>query len=310
MLTDVIIDREHKFLLKANMQIPGLGRFNKSVSGFIGNTNRSTFNNYIVTKGFKADFRKIISQKRQVDLELVTFADSRNFSDLLLSILSFVHAIGLPARWTLYSGDSYTAEQSQILGELDFLECKAWDINVSGEAKKYADQWQIRKYLSFSTHLFQQTTIFLDSDVIFYNGFKRYIPYLKESNWYLAEPIDSLSIDKELLKNEDYKPDMFIINAGFMILNTMPPWSIGLGYLKKCLAHKSDSYFLDQSALNIVYVNDANAKILEPRAFHVSTIDHFRIRYLETDKLAMRHYVGPVRHKMWQAGWKQFISIS
>ena len=290
------------------MHIPGRGRLNKGLSTYLGSVRKAGFEKFTLTNDFRELLQKKIRSRPQISLELVTFVDSKNFTDLLLSILSLIHSAGLPHRWTIYMDDAFSPEQQEIFNQFPFLIGKPWNENVpENEQEKYTGKWQFRKYLCFTNHSFTVTTVFLDSDVLFYEQFDKYKEYLYEGNWYLPEPVDAFSMDEEISKRKDYKPGMYIVNAGFMVLNKRPPWDIGLQYLGDCLRIHSKNYFIDQSALNMVYVNDPNAKILEPRIFHVSTVDHFDLSFVKTSDLAIRHYVGPIRYKMWQAGWKQFI---
>ena len=49
---------------------------------------------------------------------------------------------------------------------------------------------------------------------------------------------------------------------------------------------------------------------LDPRRFILDSGDQFDFSYLlPFDKIAIRHYTGPVRHKMWQAGWRNQLKI-
>ena len=282
------------------MRIPGIGRINKKISIFFGDHQKMKFEKFIGTQNFRNILKNKLQSKIQVNLELVTFTNSKCFPDLLLSILSFINSAGIPAKWTVYADDEFSESQKDIFKELDFLVLIDWFTNVElNEKEKYKSKWQFRKYLSFSTHLFTTTTIFLDSDVLFYPQFNRYKEFIGEDNWYLPEPTDAFSIDKAILKSIAYKQTMFIINSGFIILNKTPLWKLGLEYLSECLANNSTTHFSEQSAINIVYCNDCSAKVLEPRVFHVSTVDHFKAGFLNTSDLAIRHYVGPVRYKMW-----------
>ena len=290
------------------MRIPGIGRINKKLSSYFGNSSKSKFEKFIRTKDFGDELKKKLRSKVPVNLDLVTFADSKSFPDLLLSMLSFISSVGLPAKWTIYMDDEFSAEQKNIFDAFEFIVCKYWFENVPDQDRgRYNSRWQYRKYLSFSTHAITKTTVFLDSDVLFYEAFNKYKEYVKESNWYLPEPIVAFSIDDEIIGRNEYKPNMFIVNAGFMIINQMPPWDLGLQYLDECFSNNSKRYFIDQSALNIVYANDSSAKILDPRVFHISTVDHFKLGFLKTNDLAIRHYVGLIRFKMWQSGWRKFI---
>lgn len=290
------------------MRIPGLGRFNKTTGTYIGKLRRAQFEKFIYTDNFKKRLNIKLAPCHSVNLELVTFANSANFPDLILSILSFINSSGIPAKWTIYADDEISEFQKNIFNSFDFVVCKDWFNNVSVfDKEKYQHKWQFRKYLSLSTHQFSSTTIFLDSDVLFYGWFNKYKEVVKESNWYLPEPADAFSIDIAITKRNEYNQDMFIINSGFMILNHLPPWNTGMQYLADCLSNNSVTHFSEQSAVNIVYKNDRFSKIFDPRIFHVSTVDHFKLGVLDTSELAVRHYVGPIRYKMWQAGWKQYI---
>ena len=290
------------------MQIPGVGRVSKKVSLTLGDLKKKEFNKYIHTHRFKINLTKKLETNKIANFELVTFTNSANFLDFLLSILSFIDANGLPKKWTVYADDEFSPFQKSILATFNFLIFKNWFENVSeNNVKLYGGKWQFRKYLSFSSHIFTTTTIFLDSDILFYPLFDIYKDYIVEGNWYLPDPVEAFSIDEEIIGRDNYKRNMYIINSGFIVLNNIPPWNVGMQYLTECLQNDYVTHFTEQSAINIMYLNDANAKVLEPRVFHVSTKDHFTIGFLKTNNLAMRHYVGLIRHKMWQAGWKQFV---
>ena len=143
--------------------------------------------------------------------------------------------------------------------------------------------------------------------MLFYPQFNKYKEFVDNDNWYLPEPTDAYSIDAAIINKNTFKPNMYIINSGFMIFNKIPQWDLGKKYLIECFLNDSITHFTEQSAVNLIYLNDQCAKILEPRIFHVSTIDHFKLGNFKTADLAMRHYVGPIRYKMWQSGWKQYI---
>lgn len=290
------------------MKIPGLGRFKKKVSIILGTSKKNKFRKYIYSSPFSNKVQACIANKKQIKIELVTFTNSQGFDDFLLSVLSFISCIGLPSNWTIYADSEFTIDQKKILSEFNFLIIKDWFVNIIDTDKLlYSSHWQYRKYLSFASHKFSSTTIFLDSDIVFYKEFNKYIDFFKEGNWYMADPTEAFSIDAEIVENKHYKRNMYLINSGFMVFNDLPPWNLGKVYLEESRLKNFISHFTEQSAINIMFVNDINAKILEPRRFIVSANDHFKIGYLKTDHLAIRHYVGPIRHKMWQAGWKQFL---
>ena len=278
------------------------------VSSWIGTLKKARFEKYIYAASFESSVKSKITRAGKLDVQLVTFAGPQSFPDTVLSILSFIHSAGIPAKWILYADEEFSEQQKRIYETFGFVTIKSWDSNISrNDKEKYKHRWQFRKYLTLSTHRVHHTTIFLDSDVVFYNAFNKYFDFVSEGNWYLPEPVDAFSLDKRILQRNDYNPGMYIINSGFMILNQLPPWRLGMQYLEECRITGDISHFSEQSAINIVFANDRAAKILEPRVFHVSVDDQFDFKFVQTGNLAIRHYVGPIRHKMWQSGWEQFI---
>jgi hypothetical protein len=243
-----------------------------------------------------------------LNVELVTFVNNASFYDLLISILSFLKNCGIPKKWTLLIDDEFTSSNKLILEQCSFLEIRRWDsFSDKITSLNYESKWQLRKYFAYSSYPIVRSTIFIDSDVIFYSLFKKYFEVLQCKNWYLPEPPECNNYDINAIYEEGSIGNMYSVNAGFLIINNPINWKIGFKYIDKYIINNSDSYFIDQTALNLIYLLDSNAQILDPRVFHASANDHFTISALNTSEFALRHYVGLIRHKMWQLGWKQFI---
>ena len=287
------------------MRIVGLGRFNKFISKSLGNINKNRFEKYIFSPKFKvSQFEKYNS----VDISLVTFVNSNNFTDLLLCIISFIDSVGEPKVWTLYLDDDLSEKQIILIKQFHFIQKFNWNEFVSHDISiKYSQKWQLRKFASFSSHVILGTTIFTDSDVIYYPKFCNFLAAFKAKNWYLPEPPEAYNFDTSVEGIYRFKKLMYSINAGFFILNNSVKWNLGFDYLNYSILKKSDSYFLDQTALNLIFSADTDSSIIDPRIFHVSANDHFSIRAINTKGFAIRHYVGLIRHKMWQLGWKKYF---
>ena len=286
------------------MQIPGEGRIKKLLSRKIGNINKRAFTKYILSEEFNSSL-DILCKKNKIDIELVTFVNSESFSDLLFSIISFMKVVGVPSKWTLYADNHFSKEQLNILSSIAFVDISKWDERVPFKEKvQYGEKWQLRKFVAYANHPLKTTTIFLDSDIIFYPLFKTYLFTLKNINWYLPEPAEAFNIDADIEKLFDFTKNMYTVNAGFFVINTTPDWGLGFKYLNICATKNEQNYFLDQSALNLMFYHDKDAKVLDPRVFHASANDHFWLSALNSQGFAIRHYVGLIRHKMWQKGWK------
>ena len=102
------------------MRIPGIGRINKKISIFLGDHQKMKFEKFIGTQNFRNILKNKLQSKIQVNLELVTFTNSKCFPDLLLSILSFINSAGIPAKWTVYADDEFSESQKDILRSLIF----------------------------------------------------------------------------------------------------------------------------------------------------------------------------------------------
>ena len=68
-------------------------------------------------------------------------------------------------------------------------------------------------------------------------------------------------------------------------------------------------YFSEQTIINIL-LKDNSFMPLTPKTFILDTDDQFDFSYLYNPKqMAVRHYTGPVRHKMWQKGYKWHLGL-
>lgn len=289
------------------MHILGVGRVKKKISLFLGDFQKKQFKKYVNSNTF-IDTISNLKIKKSIDIELVTFVNSAGFFDLILSILSFINAAGFPKKWTLYVDDELTIVQKAILEKLPFVGIRRWYDGFSNPDKnRHLQKWQLRKFFAYGHHQLNGTTIFIDSDVLFYPLFNQYIADFTDCNWYLPEPPEANNIDSDLDGFFNFRKLMYTVNAGFFIINNTPDWSLGFQYLEYCIKNEKSHYFLDQSALNLMFYHDANARVLDPRVFHASAGDHFWISALNTKKFAIRHYVGLIRHKMWQLGWRKYL---
>jgi len=215
--------------------------------------------------------------------------------DQILSIVSFVKAIGRPKKWILYSDGSHSDEHGSMLSEIQFLTIES---DVEGSV------WQEKKYNAFSRHELSETTVFLDSDILFFEPFAQFVPYLKRHGWVLPENKGAICLD------DDYTTASYeyltAINSGFFVLNERPNWIAGYEYLRRRIEENKLSHFSEQTAINIVFENATGLRALDPRYFVLTLSDMFCNRLHEPESIAMRHYVGPIRHKMYLSFAKNY----
>lgn len=291
------------------MHLRGSGRLKLFVSLILGRNRKKQFIKFIHSENFVRKVKNLPLNSVN-NFELVTYANSSSFPDLILSIVSFIKFVGIPRKWTIYTDDKFSDAQMRIFSNFLFIKVMSWNHSLSEKmSNKYSHKWQLRKFAAYGAHKRNSTTIYLDSDIIFYPNFNKYVDDFNSHNWYLPEPAEAFNIDLNLENNFNFKKLMYTVNAGFFILNDTTDWILGYRYLDSCNLSASNNYFLDQSALNLMFSQDKNAKILDPRIFHASADDHFWFSSLNPDAFAIRHYVGLIRHKMWQLGWKHLFKL-
>lgn len=261
-------------------------------------------------KSFRSDVAKIdvpyLSKSQQINFDVISLSGDAGFEDQVLSIYSFVVYAGIPNQWTIYSDKSYTNEQKKILTEkFPFVVIKDWDIYScvfdNDLFKNYHEQgYSMAKKLNIILgHQYDRQTLYLDSDIIFYKNMSYYINsgLLDTGLWYAPDAIGEIS--NYFSKKEKH---IFPLNAGLLILNAAFDQSDIVEYFEKLKGNYH--YFSEQSSFEYAF-RKQNAKMLDPRQFVIDTSDQFDFstKYYP-DSIAMRHYTTPVRHKIWQNGWK------
>ncbi|RZK45168.1 MAG: hypothetical protein EOO61_00925 [Hymenobacter sp.] len=296
------------------------GGITKLVASKIGEKNKSKFSKFINNN---LSFLAKDVSGMHIDIEVVSFSSCRDFEEQVLSILTFIKNIGIPSCWTLYSDGTHTAEQISIsenaFGFLKIIQNNTYHNSLPGEIKDtlivhkkylldYANKSPLGKkllyYLNFSI---KKPTIFLDSDVLFYQKASCIRNILEENvdGWFLPDA-EWGNLDSRYIARTN--PQHYQINSGlFFLKREIKSISVGLDFLK-CMSGNYE-YFSEQSVFHIILSNN-NLFPLDPRVFVLNSDDQFDFSYLYSrENIAARHYTSPVRHKMWQRDWKWHLSL-
>jgi len=292
------------------MRIKGQGRITKYICQKISQNKKKKF-----LKLLNANKLVFQNSSLNVKIEIVSISGKNQFCDQILSIISFIVNIGIPQKWTLYSDGSYTEEEFEIFKYLfgTFIEINHWDslnnnfLSKPDVLKEYALKLGIGKktYVVFN-HRSKLPFLFADSDIVFYSKFKDYLHLFAEQglNYYMAEN-DWVTLDSFYMNN--YKRDMFQTNSGLLFINPDFNWNTGVDYLIKISKLNSFEFFTDQTSIHISLKKNIS-EVFDPRFFCVDMRDHFWFNVFDgRKKIAVRHFVGPIRHKMWQKGWKWHV---
>ena len=304
-------------------KVKGQGRLTKMLASKIAAFNKDKFKRYIDDATKLAQLSKELYNNTNIDIEIVSFSSSFDFAEQILSILSFIKYVGLPIRWTLYSDGTHTNDQLNLLKtSFEFLEviniadfANYVEDNISKdllqykqELKLYAKNVPLGKrmflYLNFDI---KRPTLFIDSDIVFYSkaGCIKDILATNYNGWFLPD-FDWGCLDSRYMLAQ--APQPYQVNGGMFLVNkNLEHLAVGMDFFRS-LGDKYE-YFSDQNVFHILLL--ANGFMpFDPRIFILNSGDQFDMAYShKVEEMAIRHYTGPVRHKMWQKSWKWHLSL-
>lgn len=305
-------------------KLPGQGGLTKKITSWIGKVNREKFEKNLELD--LANLVKEVNQKKPIEMEVASFSSRNDFCEQILSILSFVRYVGIPTKWTLYSDGSHTNQQiSLIEKEFYFVKVKSIDFDAISSLEAmckdvikpyhtymldYARNHAFGKRLFYYlNHAISKPTLFIDSDIMFYekaNSFEFLINEKPIANgWYMPDVAwGCLDSRYKAINNIQ----MYQVNAGLMLLcNEFREYKDGLEFYK--ILDSKYEYFSEQTIIHTLLKSNSFMP-LPPKTFILDTADQFDFRYLyKPSEMAVRHYTGPVRHKIWQKSYKWHLGL-
>ncbi|MFT5336085.1 MAG: hypothetical protein ACI9YL_000077 [Luteibaculaceae bacterium] len=249
-----------------------------------------------------------------ISLNILSICSEQNIQDQFASMYSFWKHVGRPISWKCISDGSISKETQgkmekyfpflSVVDLNDFLKDSMHLADLMKVIPEGLDvsNWRVKK-LFLLWELSHQNVLFCDSDILFYPEFKHHLPLFEnsDSHWFSANH-DWGFLDAKYLENKSHK--MYGINSGFTLFN-------GSDLDKKAaLSYISDldfvDQFLDQTVMQIWFDTNKNIQVLNPIKFTTMMSDHFSLA-LMPGTFAMRHFVRPVRHKLWQSFKQQIL---
>lgn len=304
-------------------KIKGQGRFTKAVTTKVAAFNKNRFIRCVCEGTILKKLSYDLQSNHSIDADIVSFSSAHDFGEQILSVLSFIRYVGVPSSWTLYSDGTHTNGQIKQLDAFTFLKFIKIDFNgnyVHDNIKtsllsyrdaliSYGRDFPLGKklflYLNFTI---VRPTVFLDSDVLFYQKAVCLNNVINDNNngWFLPD-VEWGSLDSRYTASTT--PQHYQVNSGFLVLNKeIPKLSRGLEFLVSL--NGKYEYFSEQTVMHILLLEN-NFMPLDPRIFTLNSGDQFDFHYLYSrETIAIRHYTGPVRHKMWQRNWKWHLSLA
>jgi hypothetical protein len=306
-------------------KFPGQGGLTKKTTIAIGKSNRKKFANEVALGLSK--LVKQVCQKKPIAMEVASFSSFNDYQEQLLSILSFVRYVGIPIKWTLYSDGSHSQEQiEQLEHSFDFLKVVKginWSEiqSLKGLCKEdlepyenylidYAKKFPLgKKLFYYLNHVIENPTLFIDSDILFYEHANVLELILTEKpqakGWFMPDVGWGCLDSRYKVTNTE---QVYQVNSGFIFANA------AFEHLKESLEFFKTydftyEYFSEQTVYHHL-LKDNEYMPLTPKIFILDSADQFDFSYLFTPKqMAVRHYTGPVRHKMWQKNYKWHLGL-
>lgn len=296
------------------MPVKGQGTINRQIAKMLAHINRQAFLKNI-QKNLPAIYNTV-KQLKVFSVPLVSFSSKHDMAEQVLSILSFVKHCGEPKNWIIYSDGTHTTEDALLLtSNFSFVEVKYLpfdDISqlplklplqpYKSSLTEYAIKHPLgKKLLCFLNHPVNEPTIFLDSDIVFYEkstkleSIKDHLhtgAFLPDNNWG--------TLDEKYLMQNSWQ--LYSTNSGFFWVCNEIKIEKGLEHLQSVKG--SYNHFSEQTTFHIIFKENKFLP-LDPRLFFVSVSDQFKLGYnFKKKDLILRHYTNPVRYKMWQRNWK------
>lgn len=275
------------------MSIPNLGyRF----AFWQGNATRRTYRALLPWI-----IRQPIDPSRTIDLDVFAYSNQEMLPEQVASIRSFLCHAGRPQSFTVVSDGSHSPESIRLLEALDpAVKVRLADPvppALPEKLRRYLAEHPTGKQLALVMSLpLAARALYVDSDVRFFpgaSGLAEQVGRGEAPAYYLADC--QFSGDERLLRSpaEADKP----VNTGALLLLQKLDWSLSIARFEELAG--PPSFFTNQTMVHLT-MHANGALPFDPRT-HVLQLDDQAVypdRYAGPE-LVFRHYVNPVRHKMW-----------
>lgn len=245
-----------------------------------------------------------IPQTRKIPVAVYSLSCERDLPEQVASIRSFIRWVGIPEKFIVVSDGSYSSNSCQLLCQINpCVDVIPLESLITDDLPKaiidYANHSPMGKKLLVEVSMpIAKASIYIDSDVLFFPGGEE-IANLSESNakepHYLSDC--GAAFDDRILQHPTEKANP--VNGGFILLKAPLNWEKAIERLEQL--KELPNYFTEQTMLHLT-MHQNQAIPLCPHKFILSRNDEFI--YLDnyaSNKIALRHYVSPIRHKFWLA---------
>lgn len=239
---------------------------------------------------------------RSFPCDVYAYSGAAMLPEQVASIRSFLRNAGRPPRFTVVSDGTYNDADVALLRSID--ECVAVEPGarwipegIPDAARPYLTSHPTGRQLALIMCLPQRgPAVYADSDILFFRGADRLANAITAADAAARYLEDCrLSGDMRLFRSETEKRAP--VNTGFLVLHRRLDWRAAV---ERLLELDGEPTFFTNQTLTHLAMHENAAVPLDPAKYVLQLDDQFlfRDRYA-SDDIALRHYVNPVRHKMW-----------
>jgi hypothetical protein len=251
--------------------------------------------------------RRKITPRDSLPFEVFAYSGHDALPEQVASIRSFLRHAGRSTRFTIVSDGTYTNEDVELLQQIDPSVAVEGSPPIPAHLPvafgSYLQSHPTGKQLALIMSLPRNgPALYIDSDIYFFPRAHDLATLARATAvpaFYL--PDCQFSGDARLIRlpNERDQP----VNTGALFLFEKLDWSLGLERFAQL--NGAPNFFTNQTITHLV-MHTNGASPLDPAKFVLQLNDQTIYRDLYAgDDLALRHYVNPVRHKLWTTLWRQ-----
>ena len=247
--------------------------------------------------------------KKESAYTVVSFSGGKWFADQLYSLYSFYINVGKPKQWLIYNDGTYSEMQLQALSKIERVTICNLDSSAARLPQIALQKFPtLNKVEIVSKHISEKKIILIDSDILFYKQFNAHENSYLAANYFLVDE-GNRYFDCDFLAENPSIEQPF--NFGLLLLNNRFNMESVYSYLEERFSAGVLGYWSDQTAFQKLIMRDKSFLPLDKELFKVGGGDSFHFSHcVDYNKIALRHFVGPVRHKMWQYSWKKVLGLN
>ena len=242
-----------------------------------------------------------LNPPRSFPFEVFSYSNDRMLPEQVASIRSFLRNVGRPKSFTVVSDGSHSERSIRLLKNVDrsvsVMTAYPAIPGLAPKLESYLNSHPTGKQLALIMSLPRNgPALYVDADVRFFPAASDLLPRGDTKDlpaYYLADC--QFAGDRRLIRDisEENKP----VNTGALFLFRKLDWSLSV---RRFLELGGEPTFFTNQTMTHLTMHENGARPFDPAKYVLQLDDQcvFADRYAGP-RLALRHYVNPVRHKFW-----------